>query len=550
MYTSGQTATVSATANTGSTFAGWSGPNGVECATGSVLMDGDKSCTATFNAAANQPDLIMSAVTPNASTANQGGTLSVTNTASNQGTASGLFRIAFHLSTNTTYGDGDDVLITTIRTVTSLGEGASSTATTNLSIPSTAPGGTYHVCAMADSLGQVSESNETNNSLCSPGTITLPQADLVITAVSTSTSAVLPGQPISVVNSVTNQGGFKAGSFRIGFYLSLNADGSTQDKLTTNNRALTSLAAGATNTASTTVTIPLDTFSGSYYICAVADSLNQVAESSETNNVGCTPISTLVQGLPDLIVTQVEPNALSVSAGGILSETDTVQNIGTGPARPFNVAYSLSPDSIYGNADDIVVVTTRTIGSTQDNPALVSGESSVATIGLQIPAVTPAGTYHICARADWNALVAESDETNNTLCSSTTIAVVPLADLIVTALSTTTSAANAGATIPLSIGLTNQGGVTAGTSVMAIPLSTNAVYGDGDDIPSVTTWTNGSLYQGTTVSLTTQIQIPAAAPSGMYYICVMADSTGAVTEGDETNNTRCTPTTVNVTGAP
>ncbi|MBI1746385.1 MAG: hypothetical protein HYR55_07335, partial [Acidobacteria bacterium] len=47
-YTYNQSATVSATANTGSTFAGWSGPNAVECAAGSVLMNGNKSCTATF----------------------------------------------------------------------------------------------------------------------------------------------------------------------------------------------------------------------------------------------------------------------------------------------------------------------------------------------------------------------------------------------------------------------------------------------------------------------------------------------------------------------
>jgi hypothetical protein len=47
-YTYGQTATVSATAVAGSTFSNWSGPNANECATGAVLIDGDKSCTAVF----------------------------------------------------------------------------------------------------------------------------------------------------------------------------------------------------------------------------------------------------------------------------------------------------------------------------------------------------------------------------------------------------------------------------------------------------------------------------------------------------------------------
>ena len=55
VYTAGQTATVTASANVGSTFAGWSGPNGATCASGKVLMDANKSCTATFtlNPAAN-----------------------------------------------------------------------------------------------------------------------------------------------------------------------------------------------------------------------------------------------------------------------------------------------------------------------------------------------------------------------------------------------------------------------------------------------------------------------------------------------------------------
>ena len=47
-YNDQATATVTATPNAGSTFAGWSGPNGAECTTGSVLMNADKSCTATF----------------------------------------------------------------------------------------------------------------------------------------------------------------------------------------------------------------------------------------------------------------------------------------------------------------------------------------------------------------------------------------------------------------------------------------------------------------------------------------------------------------------
>jgi len=47
-YNYGDTATTTAIANTGSTFTGWSGPDGAECETGAVLMTANKSCMATF----------------------------------------------------------------------------------------------------------------------------------------------------------------------------------------------------------------------------------------------------------------------------------------------------------------------------------------------------------------------------------------------------------------------------------------------------------------------------------------------------------------------
>ena len=47
-YDFGTAAPVTATAAAGSTFVGWSGPNGTECTTGSVLMNADKQCIATF----------------------------------------------------------------------------------------------------------------------------------------------------------------------------------------------------------------------------------------------------------------------------------------------------------------------------------------------------------------------------------------------------------------------------------------------------------------------------------------------------------------------
>ena len=352
------------------------------------------------------PDLTMTAVTPHASTANQGGTLSVTDTVANLGLAdSGTFRIGYYFSLSSV-GITHDVSISTIRTVTTLGAGDSNNATTILSIPSTAPGGTYYVCAMADSVNQVAETNELNNTLCG-ATVTLPKADLLMTGVTTDTTVIAPGKTLALSNSVKNQGGFNAGTFKIGFYLSVNHDGSTQDVAITATRTLSALAAGATSTAKTTLTIPSTALLGTYYVCANADSLGQVDESDEGNNTLCTG-STIQVTLPDLSMTDVTPGDTTATKGKTLSVATTVSNGGSASGA-FRIAFYLSSDGV---SHDVVITTPRVVFS------LAAGASSTEpkTI-LTIPGATPSGAYYVCTLADSLDQVTETNEGNNTLCS-------------------------------------------------------------------------------------------------------------------------------------
>ncbi|HTN44085.1 MAG TPA: CARDB domain-containing protein [Nitrospiria bacterium] len=360
----------------------------------------------------NQPDLTMTSISPNASIANQGGTLSVTDTVSNQGTSSGVFRIAYHLSTDNIYGNGDDVVIPTIRVVISLGAGASNTATTNLPIPSIVPGGTYNLCAMADSVNQVAETNEANNALCSTGTVTLPKADLVMTAVSTATTVIAPDKMLSLSNSVKNQGGFSAGSFKIGFYLS--TDGVSHDVAITATRTLSSLGAGATSAASTTLTIPSTTALGTYYVCAEADSGHTLPEGDEGNNSLCTG-GTIQVTLPDLSMTDVTPNSGTATKGGTLSVTTTVNNSGAASGA-FRIGFYLSVNAD-GSTQDVAITTTPVVSS------LGTGASSPGTTSLTVPGTTPSGDYYVCTIADSLNQVVETDEGNNTLCSGSQITV-------------------------------------------------------------------------------------------------------------------------------
>jgi subtilisin family serine protease len=119
------------------------------------------------------PDLVMTAVTPLSTTVEQGQTVNVSNTVLNQGGSNaGSFVIAFHLSVDAVYGGVDDVAFNPVRSVGSLALGTSSGASTLLTVPFTAPVGSYYVCAMADSTGAISEGTaEGNNALCSTSAI-------------------------------------------------------------------------------------------------------------------------------------------------------------------------------------------------------------------------------------------------------------------------------------------------------------------------------------------------------------------------------------------
>jgi len=497
-----------------------------------------------------KPDLVMTAVSPNAGSVAPGGALSVTDSVQNQGGApsSGSFLIAYSLSPNSIFGDSDDLAITTTRAVGPLAPGATSTATTNLAMPSTIPPNTYHVCAMADSTNVINEGvNENNNTLCSTATISVSTPDLIMSAVSTTATGAAPGGNFTLSNTAKNVGTGAAGSFTIAFHLSTNQTyGDGDDIPFTTTRAVSSLGIGATNTASTSLTVPATAPLGSYYVCALADSANTVSEgpadgAGENNNALCTSAQLQVTR-PDLTMTAVTPNATTVSATATLSVTNSVKNIGGVAAGSSTVGFKLSPTASYDDPAAVASTNTRTVST------LAAGATNTATTTLTLPKTIPPGDYYVCARTDTANTVTELDETNNTLCSSGTVT-VPKADLTMTAASTTATVVGVGKTLSLSNTVKNQGLFPTGAFAIAFHLSANTTYGDGDDIAVTATRSLTTLASGASSTGNTSLTVPTSTPFGVYHVCAMADSGGTVNETDETNNSLCTGTTVQVSAA-
>lgn len=455
------------------------------------------------------PDFILTALTVPAMSG-AGLTFNVTDTTKNQGTGtSAISTTTFYLSANTVVEATDPVIGS--RQVRALAPGEIDTATTELTVPADTVTGSYWVIAKGDGPGTITESIETNNTRSA---IIKIGPDLVITAMTAPTTAGA-GTTILVTETTKNQGAGDAAASSTRFYLSLNITLDASDTRL-ESRSVGALAAGASSTASTSVTIPADAPSGTVYLLAVADDGNAVVEQTETNNVR---FVTLQTG-PDLFVSAMT-TPTKAGAGSTIAITDTTRNAGGGGSGPSTTAFYLSTNLTL-DAGDLRLSPTRSV------PALAAGAQHVATTTVNIPPVAP-GTWYLMANADDGNQVVETQETNNI--RFTTIYIGP--DLTVSALNAPTTVA-AGSSMTITDTVKNLGPDTAGPSTTRFYLSLNGSLDSGDirldgarEVPSL-------VFNGTNSGNTT-VAVPAGL-SGRYYLLAVADDLGAVGEANEQNN--------------
>ena len=457
------------------------------------------------------PDLTVSALTVPA-TAAAGGTLSVSDTTKNDGAgAAESSTTRFYLSVNGTL-DASDVVLGT-RVVPLLNGGASSTATTTVTVPGSTATGTYYVLAQADAVSTIGESLETNNTRSS-GTVKVGP-DLLVTVLTAPTLAAA-GNSINVTDTTANQGAGPAAVSSTAFYLSTNSVFDAADRFL-GSRPVGDLAGGATSVVTTVLQIPADVTAGAYYLIGVADGTSVVSETGETNNVRSAALP--VGG--DLVVT-----ALTISGGGAangpMTVTDSTKNQGAAIPQS-ETAFYLSVNSTL-DAND-VFLGSRVV------PALGAAATSTAPTQLTVPAGTLPGTYWVIAVADWRAEIAESAENNNTRQNSFKVG----PDLLVSTI-TAPSSAVAGTTISVTDTTLNQGGDTAPASVTAYYLSANGTLDPGDVL--LGTRTVPLLGPGSSQSGSVSLLIPASTSAGTYIIFAKGDGNDSITELIESNNTR------------
>lgn len=401
--------------------------------------------------------------------------------------------------------------------------------------PTLAPGD-YYLILKTDYNSYIYESDESNNTLVKPITITGPaQADLAVTALNAPDS-VAAGQPINASWTVYNQGQLQVQNyFEDGLYISSDDQFDAGDQHIAYGWPLDFLQHQLTPGEGYTIGAVWgdwpDLTPGDYYLIVKTDEGNNLPESNEDNNTQVRRITITAPVKPDLTVISID-NPDSAAAGATISASWSVYNQGDGAAT--GGWY----DGLYFSTDDQLDSGDSYIASNYRGSTVPSGTGYSITQSAGLPDVPP-GTYYLIAKADiWYDYLLESNEDNNTLVRQITITPPPVPDLVPTAITGLPASATGGDQVAFSGSVQNQGGAPAsspyGYWYDQVYLSTDDQF-DDTDRPVGHQWYVGALAGGAGYTLDFAGRIPNVE-SGTYYVLLVADEWNAVYEANENNN--------------
>jgi subtilase family serine protease len=257
---------------------------------------GDQCRATAGTVSSSGANLVETGVSNPPQRANIGGTFSISEGVLNNGSAGTNTGSTtyFYLSLD---GVSPSSTVAGSRTTGTIGAGSTSSGTTTLVVPRNTAKGSYKVLACADRLGQVPELSEKDNCSASTASIAINGPDLRVSSVSVS---AITATTFNVTDKTSNPVNVApAAASQTGFYLSTDTTLSSDDlpihdcsvSGARSLRAVPSLTAGASNTATTTLpkcyydasgVHPLPT--GSYRVLACADVPDAIPELNENNN--------------------------------------------------------------------------------------------------------------------------------------------------------------------------------------------------------------------------------------------------------------------------
>jgi subtilase family serine protease len=200
---------------------------------------------------------------------------------------------AMRLSENQVWGDADDVILLSNIYSDFSATDTTETETNFVTIPITTVPGNYYILVKADYNNQISEINEDNNVAVLPVTIeAVAQHDLYIVNLESLTSPIQVGGTPRIRFAARYKGN-SSSSFVSYSAMRLSENqvwGDADDVILLSNIYSDFSATDTTETETNSVTIPITTVPGNYYILVKADYNDQISETIEDNNVAILPV--------------------------------------------------------------------------------------------------------------------------------------------------------------------------------------------------------------------------------------------------------------------
>ena len=401
------------------------------------------------------------------------------------------------------------------------------------------PLGRYFLGIIVDYDRRIDELRENNNSCGTTSDVVNiviieeSKPDLTVTC----GNASINGTTVSISNArVTNNGNETSASGRIVYYLSEDKTITVEDSpIGFYNHA--ALAAGqsivapneSVNVNISSINVP----NGEYYFGVIADFTSTNDESNENNNT-CVQNESLTVGSaqsPDLVV---QCGNATVNGTNIQIQNIVVKNVGSQASHSSKLGFYLTNNQ---NASDIKIGE-RSIGILNPNASNTKSLTvDVASLGLSN------GTYSIKAVADFQRIVQESNENNNTCIIANTS--VQINDTSVSGDFTVhCSLLNVSDDSKVIMGaqVRNQGTAMTAPTEIGYYLSTDNNITTDDfliDTDQVQNQLNPGDIKNNQVTI---IKANLNVPAGEYYVGAIVDYLSTYSELDENNNS-CVSTT-------
>jgi len=539
------------------------------------LLQNDGTLTAwqQFTVTATQPDLVVSGITPTATTVSSGATFNYSYVVANQGTTatgSGFWSAAFL--------DGQapgNVINGAWNSFGALAAGGTASASNSFVVPQNLSGGQHTLWIEADAYndatgqfntgGDVAESSESNNWQSVTFTVAAPpQPDLTVSSITPSAGIdlthVATGSTLGFSYTVANSPA--GGAVSTPFYTTAFLDGQAASNVVAYNHFIQSIAAGNTASASNSFVLPQNLSGGPHTLWIEADAYNDatgqfntggdVAESNESNNWQSITFTVATPPQPDLTVSSITPgpgiDLTHVGAGSTLSFSYTVANGAAGGAvsTPFYTTAFLD-----GQAASNVVAYNHFTQS------IAAGNTASASNSFVLPQNLSGGPHTLWIEADaYNDAtgqfntggdVAESNESNNWQSITFTVATPPQPDLTVSSITPGPGIdlTHVGAGSTLSFSYTVANGAAGGA--VSTPFYTTAFL-DGQAASNVVAYNHftQSIAAGNTASASNSFVLPQNLSGGPHTLWIEADAYndatgqfntgGDVAESNESNN--------------